>query len=136
MYELPVVSTHYWVIFESILVRMAKSTKEVVIANVKTLMSMRQDTTYSLAKRAGLAQSTIVNILSGRHKISVDTAESLANAYGLDGWHLLLRNLDADLLGSPRIDKLYQRYIAASGEGRDYIDSVAERESKYTIKPE
>lgn len=116
---------------------MLKSTKDVVIENVKTLMGMRGDTTYSLAERSGLAQSTVSNILSGRHKISVDTADVLAAAYGLDGWHLLLRDLSSDLLGSPRVTKLYELYLAASDEGREYIESVAERESKYSSnKPE
>jgi transcriptional regulator with XRE-family HTH domain len=110
---------------------MRKPTKEVVIENIKTLMKINSDTTYSLAERSGLAQSTVVNILSGRHKISVEAADQIAAAYKLEGWHLLMRNLNSDLIASPRLGQLYERYLAASGEGRAYIDAVAERESKY-----
>ena len=95
-------------------------------------MDMRGDTTYSLAKRSGVPQGTVSRIILGKNKISIENADKLAAAYGLDGWHLLLRNLDADLLGSPRVEKLYERYLSATAEGRDYIDAVVERESKYT----
>ena len=110
---------------------MKKPTNQVVIDNIKTLMQMRGDTTYSLAKRSGVPQGTVSRIILGKNKISIDNADKIASAYGLDGWHLLLRNLNTDLLGSPRVERLYERYLAASDEGRDYIDAVAERESKY-----
>lgn len=110
---------------------MKKPTDQVVIENLKILMEMRGDTTYSLAKRSGVPQGTVSRIILGKNKISVENADKLAAAYGLDGWHLLLRNLSGDLLGSPRVEKLYERYLAASEEGRNYIDAVAERESKY-----
>jgi transcriptional regulator with XRE-family HTH domain len=115
---------------------MKKPTKTVVIENIRTLMRINDDTTYSLAEKSGLPQSTIVNILSGRHKISVEAADTVAAAYGLEGWHLLMRNLNGDLIDSTRLEKLYERYAAASAEGRAYIDSVAERESKYKNQPE
>ena len=106
-------------------------TKQVVIENIRRLMSHNEDTTYSLAERSGVPQSTVVNMLSGKHKISIETTEQIAQAYGLEGWHLLMRNLSDDLLHSSRLAKLCERYLAASSEGRAYIDSVAERESKY-----
>ena len=115
---------------------MKKPTKQVVIDNVKTLMQKNGDTTYSLADRSGLAQSTVVNILSGKHKISVESADIIATAYGLEGWHLLMRNLPAELLSSKKLERLCQRYIASTEESRSYIDAVAERESKYKNQPE
>jgi len=107
------------------------TTRDVVIANIRELMIVHDDTTYALAKRSGLAQSSIMNILSGRHKISVENADAIAAAYGLEGWHLLLRDLPNDLRGSPAISRLVNAYIHSKPEGRQYIDSVAERESKY-----
>lgn len=110
---------------------MPKSTQKVVIANLKTLMTDNGDSTYSLAKRSGIPQSTVSRFLNNGAKISVEAAEQLAGAYGLEGWHLLMRDLPNDLLKSKRLEKLYERYRSASSEARDYIDSVAERESKY-----
>ena len=110
---------------------MRKPTKEVVIENIKTLVKINDDTTYSLADKSGLPQSTVVNILSGRHKISIEAADQIAAAYKLAGWHLLMRNLNSDMIASPRLEQLYERYLAASSEGRAYIDSVAEREAGY-----
>jgi len=95
-------------------------------------MALHDDTTYALAKRSGMPQSSIMNILSGRHSISIDKAEAIAAAYGLDGWHLLLRDLPNDLQGSPSISRLVDAYIHSNKDGRDLIDRIAERESRYS----
>lgn len=95
-------------------------------------MALHNDTTYALAKRARLPQSSIMNILSGKHAISIDKADAIAAAYGLEGWHLLLRDLPNELQGSPAISKLVDAYIKTSKDGRDLIDKLAERESKYS----
>lgn len=95
-------------------------------------MALHEDTTYALAKRSRMPQSSIMNILSGKHAISIDKAEAIAAAYGLEGWHLLLRDLPADLQGSPSISRLVDAYIHSSKDGRDLIDRIADRESKYS----
>ena len=68
---------------------------QVFINNLRALMEMRGDTTYSLADRSGVPQATISRIILDRNKISLDNADKLAGAYGLDGWYLLLPNLNA-----------------------------------------
>lgn len=133
MYELAVVSNHYWVIERDKILLMKKpSTREVFIANTKMLMEMAGDSQHALAKKAGMRQSTLSNMLSGDHNIAVEKAEAIAKVYGLEGWHLLLRDLPNDLRQSKSISKLVKGYLAASSDGRDLIGMIAEREASYS----
>lgn len=97
-------------------------------------MAAHEDSTYTLGKRAGMSQKTVHNVLAGRHKVSVESADKLAGAYGLAGWHLLLPGLPKDLLESKSISNLYNSYLSASKEGREMIDRVADREAEYQAK--
>ena len=109
----------------------------VVIDNIKKLMRLRGDSIRDLAERSNIHKSTIGNLLSGRHKISVEAADAIARAYGLEGWHLLMPNLSDDLIQSPTISRLVQSYVAADDKGREHICHVAEREAAYSQnKPE
>jgi len=107
------------------------STRQIVIANIRALMEAAGDSEHALAKKSGMRQSTLNNMLSGRHNISVERAEMVAKVYGLEGWHLLLRNLPKDLRESKTISRLFESYCASSDEGRAHISRVAEREAKY-----
>jgi len=114
-----------------ILIMNKPTTRQVVIANIRALMAAAEDSEHSLAKKAGMRQSTLNNMLSGRHNISIERAEMIAKVYGLDGWHLLLRDLPSDLRQSRTISALVSSYIASSSEGRQHISRVAEREARY-----
>lgn len=102
-----------------------------MIANIRMLMSIAGDSEHSLAKKVGIRQSTISNMLSGRHRIDIEKAEAIANVYGLEGWHLLLKDLPRDLRESKTISKLFASYIKSSPEGRDLINRIADREAHY-----
>lgn len=132
MVELTVVSNHSWFTLRNKIVRMEKtSTRQTVIANIKMLMDLSNESQHSLAKRLGWKQSTLSNLLSGRHNIAIERAEAIAEAYGLEGWHLLLRDLPKDLSYSKTVSKLFEAYKSSTDEGRDHISAVAERESAY-----
>jgi transcriptional regulator with XRE-family HTH domain len=132
MYEIAAVSNHYWFSGRYKIGIMKKpSTREVFIANTKMLMELAGDSQHALAKKSGLRQSTLSNMLSGRHNIAVENAEAVAKVYGLEGWHLLLRNLPKDLRETKSISKLVKGYLASSAEGRELIGRIAEREAVY-----
>lgn len=132
MDEFTAVSNHYWVSNENILTGMeTPSTRAVVIANIRMLMEAAQESQHSLAKRLGWKQSTLSNLLSGRHNIAIERAEAIAQAYGLEGWHLLLKDLPRDLAKSKTIGRLFSDYMSASDEGKEHIGMVAEREARY-----
>jgi transcriptional regulator with XRE-family HTH domain len=109
-------------------------TRKTVIANIKALMDAAGESQHSLVKRIGWRQSTLGNLLSGNHNIAIERAEVIAQAYGLEGWHLLLKDLPQDLQRSKTIAKLFAAYMASSEEGRAHIDMVAEREASYGNK--
>ena len=86
---------------------------------------------HELAKRSGVSQSQVGNILNRRTSCSVETAEALAKPFGLQGWHLILPNLPDELVHSISIERLVTAYTGAGEETRDYLDRIAEREIQY-----
>jgi len=125
------VSNHYWFSRGNTIFGMKRDTRQVVIDNIQMLMSIAGDSQHALAKKLGWKQSTISNILSGRHAISIEKADAIAQVYGLEGWHLLLRGLPRDLHESETISKLFSNYLKSSVSGRAHIGMVAEREATY-----
>ena len=81
-----------------------------------------------LASKSGISQRQISNILTMSTSCSVETAEALAKPFGLQGWHMALPNLPADLVQSTSIARLVSAYIAGNEAARDYLDSIATRE--------
>ena len=133
MYELTAMSNHYWFIAGSKISGMKKktTTRATVIANIRMLMVVAGDSEHSLGKKIGIRQSTISNMLSGRHRIDIEKAETIANIYGLEGWHLLLKDLPKYLRESKTISRLFHDYMKSSPEGRDLISRMADREAHY-----
>jgi transcriptional regulator with XRE-family HTH domain len=93
-------------------------------------MTIRGWTQVELAKKSGVSQRMISSILSCESGCSVETADALAHAFGLTGWHLIMPNLSEDLLKSKAIQVLLESYVTASDEGRALIDAIAAREAR------
>lgn len=125
-------STHYWFDCPHIMFGMnEKDTRSTVIANINMLMQAAGDSQHALAKKLGWRQSTLANLLSGRHNIAIERAAAIANVYGLEGWHLLMKDLPRDIRESKTISRLFKSYMASSAEGREHIGQVADREAAY-----
>ena len=93
-------------------------------------------TQRDLSAASGVSQRQISNILSETTTCSVETADALAAAFKLVGWHLLIPDLPSELLNSPSLNRLVSAYVHASEDTRHYMDQVAEREGKYTVNGE
>lgn len=106
--------------------------RETLARNLRHLMEMENLSEPALAKRSGVSQRTINNILRIEKAPTLDTVDKLAAAFGLNLWHLIMPSLPEDLVRSPSLEKLYRAYIKASPDGREYIDRVAEREAKFS----
>ena len=102
--------------------------------NLRFLMDAHAWTQADVAKAAGVSQKTISNLLApDRYQdAKLETVEQVAQAFGLDGWHLILPNLPDDLINKPTMRALYDAFRNASPDGRAMIMSVAEREALYT----
>lgn len=93
-------------------------------------MTIRDWTQVDLAGKSGVSQTMISSILRAQAGCSVETADALAHAFGLTGWHLLMPGLTEDLLKSKAVQRLLDSYVNASPEGQALIDAMAVRESK------
>jgi transcriptional regulator with XRE-family HTH domain len=67
--------------------------REILATNLKTLMTMSENckSQNSLAKRSGVAQTTIGNYLNKTYVgyPNLEKVEMLARSFGLEAWHLL-----------------------------------------------
>lgn len=106
------------------------STRDSLAKNLTTLMTIRGWTQTQLAEKSGVSQTMISSIKAARSGCSVETADALAHAFGLTGWHLLLPGLTEDLLKSKAVQKLLDSYVQASPEGKALIDAMAAREAQ------
>lgn len=94
-------------------------------------MGVRGWKQMDLERRSGVSQKTISNILAEKKVPTLDTVDMLANAFGLNLWHMIMPTLIEDLESGSKIEQLYDNYFHSSKRGRDYIQSVAEREAEY-----
>lgn len=102
--------------------------------NLSYLMRRDKMSEATLARRSGVAQKTINNIRNGISVPTLDTVESLAAAFSISSWHLILPNLPDDLIASREVEAFWNNYVRASQAGRRYIHHAAEREAEYLLK--
>lgn len=113
---------------------MPKTTHEIIADNVKRLMGYHNEMTQTLlAKKAGISQRTISNIINPGSvgSITTETIEKLANFFDLEPYHLMIKDLPIEELLSKRIEKLIECYSQSTPEGRENIKRIAENEVRY-----
>lgn len=112
------------------------STRETIARNLRMLMESSNPplNQVELAKRAGVAQKSVSNMLDpsrpGVSAGTLDKLERVAAAFGLTAWHLLIPTLPEDLKECHRISDLVADYIVTPKTSRDLIYHTAERERK------
>ena len=112
------------------------ATRDTLANNLRALMNEFAWNQVELSKRSGVSQRQISNILRRETGCSIEHAEAIAKAFGLEGWHLIMPTLRRDLK-TGAVAKLISNYAEATDAGRAAIDRVAELESHYaTPKPE
>lgn len=105
--------------------------RDSLASNLRHLMAAQRWNQVDVAKRSGVNQKTISNILNGRNTPTLDKLDMIAAAFGLNAWHLILPDLPAELVNGGTIERLFANYLASGQKGREYIDHVAEREATY-----
>ncbi|MEN5271870.1 helix-turn-helix transcriptional regulator [Stenotrophomonas lactitubi] len=104
--------------------------------NLQLLMEHNKLTQAQLAKRSGVAQSTLSNLLDLSKPLEINprarTVDQLADVFGIPGWQLFVPDLPIELLASPRLMALVSNYLAASPGGRETIDRIASAEVRYS----
>lgn len=102
--------------------------------NLKFLMSMHDISQSALAKKSGISQKAISNMARGEQTPTVETADKIAAAFGLEGWHMIMPNLPEDLINNKQLERLFHDFVLASQNGRDLIVRLAEREAEHNRK--
>jgi len=102
--------------------------------NVRKLMSFNNDTQVTLAKKSGISQKTISNIINADDDKSpnLKNVAAIAKAYKIQVWHLLYPNAPLDILKNDTVEKLVGNYVITTAQGRNAIMSVCEATSSYS----
>jgi transcriptional regulator with XRE-family HTH domain len=108
------------------------TTTAAVARNLRALMEREELTQKQLAKKSGVSQRTISNVLSGSHEPGIEIVDQLARAFKLEGWQLQMSGLPPELIGSDIMDRTVTALAQASPKGREMIAELAEREAHYS----
>lgn len=109
-------------------------TAETLSANLRALMKEFKFSKEVLAKRSGVSDRMIGYILAAERSTTIETANDLGKAFGLNGWLLLIPGLPVELAKTGQLEKLIINYAHSSNDGRNYIEKVAEKEADYKAK--
>lgn len=109
-------------------------TEETLAKNLRYLMNKRGWTEEETAKQSGVSQKTVNNALNQTYKAKIETAEQLAAAFKLEGWHLIMPSLIRDLESGGSLSSLMANWTDADDEGKKFIEDMAEREAKRNRK--
>lgn len=108
------------------------TTTAALARNLRALMERETLTQQQLAKKSGISQRTISNVLNGSHEPGIETVDKLAGVFKLQGWQLQMRDLPPELVGSSLVDRTVGALVQASPKGREMIAELAEREAHYS----
>jgi transcriptional regulator with XRE-family HTH domain len=86
--------------------------REILAGNTRTLMDRRSWNQTKLATKAQVSQRHISNILGKKVDATIAMTDALGAAFGIPGWLLLVPNLPDDLLDSPELPAMVERYAA------------------------
>jgi transcriptional regulator with XRE-family HTH domain len=115
---------------------MDQEAKKALALNVSRLMEHHGFTQEGMAKKTGVSQRSISNLISidSPHSPKLKTIEDVAQAFNLQTWHLLLPDAPIDMLLNSSIEKVVSNYASASQEGRDMINRVSDREAAIAVQ--
>lgn len=108
--------------------------QETMIINLKMLMERTKMTTKQIALKSGISSRMIDYILSGERGATIETAEKIANVFGLTGWQLIMPSLPYDVAKSGALDQLIKDFSHCETVSQKYISSVAQREAIYKVQ--
>lgn len=100
---------------------------ELVSSNVRRLMKAMDWSEHDLAKKSGMSQKAINNLLNMSTGCTITTAEKLAKPFGLTGWQLMAGELPADVAFGNSLTQIVVKFLKTDDKGRALIRDVAER---------
>lgn len=110
-----------------------KKTVNNLAKNLNKLMTLSGGMTKAaLSRKSGVSERMVAYICNAEKTATIETAEALAEVFGLSGWQIIMPELPDDITHTKATGKVMENYMQSSNEGKDLINMVAERESKYS----
>jgi transcriptional regulator with XRE-family HTH domain len=100
---------------------------DLVSANVRRLMKAMDWSEHDLARKSGVSQKAINNLLNKTTGYTITTAEKLAKPFGLTGWQLMIEKVPADAAFANTLTHLVVKFLTTDDQGRAFIRSAADR---------
>lgn len=110
-------------------------TRRALARNVGELMRIKDWRQPQLASHAGIAQTSVSNIVrpeSGRSP-TLANIEAVASALRVPAWMLLIPEIPSSLLGSRDLPKLIDSFLRLEKSGAEQVARVAEAEARYQV---
>jgi len=102
-------------------------TRKVLANNLRRLMVDRNWTQAELAERAGIAQKTVSQVINEASAASIETAEALAKAFGLEAWQMLMPPVSTELEKAQEMATLIKQMRNSNDSDREVIVNLVER---------
>jgi transcriptional regulator with XRE-family HTH domain len=93
----------------------------IVSTNVRNLMRSMDWSEHDLAKKSGVSQKAINNLLNKTTGCTITTADKLAKPFGLTGWQLMLEKLPVDAAFGSTLTQIMVKILGTDPKGRDWI---------------
>jgi len=112
---------------------MDKTSQSALAENLIKLMDHHGYSQVKLAKKAGIAQTTVSNLIRPDSRVSptMESIDKIAVVFRLKSWKLLMPGISLDILINRTVETLIHYYKESSDEGRDNTLRVAENEARY-----
>jgi transcriptional regulator with XRE-family HTH domain len=107
-----------------------KQTIPALAENVRALMQKKNWTQQELAKKSGLSQKTISNVLNQKSSTTIGTLDRLGYAFGISPWSLLMKYEDPQDITDGVLPEWVSLFSSSARESREFLIGVARRESK------
>lgn len=99
------------------------------VNNLNYLLDITRIHKKDVAKKAGVSARYIDYLLAYRKYPSIEVAENIGRAFGLNGWHMILPNLDYELGRNGKLEELLKEYTGSSKVTQEYVSEVLHRSS-------
>lgn len=95
-----------------------KAIRAVLAANLIALMDRRGWTQKQLEAKSGISQRHISSLRRETADCTTEILDALGAAFGLPGWLLLVPGLTVEVLDSPELPLLIERYVRGASAAR------------------
>ena len=94
------------------------------VNNLKYLLLTTGITKKELAEKSKVSARYIDYILNYEKYPSIEIAENIAKGFGLEGWHMILPNLNYELGKNGKLNTLLKEFSESTKVTQDYVSEV------------